>query len=158
MTLPPALSESATDRLRPAGPGPAEGSRHLDAARAKSFVRRTGGRVLRKAEAVGLLRARKAAHQANVRLDEVENTVDDLRNSYVSAELQRDRIARTAEGVDALAVNQESLKAELREVQRTLDDLGWAIAPGAGLGGAEVRLAELRERVNGLDRRLRSLA
>ncbi len=158
MTLPPALSESATDKLRPAGPGPAEGSRRLDAARAKSFVRRTGGRVLRKAEAVGLLRARKAAHQANVRLDGVENAVDDLRDSAVSAELQRDRIARVSETAEALSANQESLKAELRAVQRTLDDLGWAIAPGAGLGGAEVRLAELRERVNGLDRRLRSLA
>jgi SAM-dependent methyltransferase len=158
MTLPPALSESATDRLRSDSSGPASGSRRLDAARAKSFVRRNGGRVLRKAEAVGLLRARRAAHQANVRLDGVENTVSDLRDSYVSAELQRDRVARAAEGVDALTANQESLKTELRTLQRTLDDLGWAIAPGAGLAGAEVRLSELRERVNGLDRRLRSLA
>src|ERR1700712_1231206 len=106
MTLPPALSESATDRLRPDGSGAAVGSGRWDAARVKSVVRRNGGRVLRKAEAVGLLRARSAAHQANVRLDGVENTISDLRGSYMSGELQRDRIARAAEGVEALTVNQ----------------------------------------------------
>ncbi len=58
----------------------------------------------------------------------------------------------------ATTVNQELLKAEVRSVVDALDELGMAIAPGAGLGGAAVRLSELRERVNGLDRRLRTLA
>jgi SAM-dependent methyltransferase len=58
----------------------------------------------------------------------------------------------------ATTVNQELLKAEVRSVVDALDELGMAIAPGAGLGSAGGRLSELRERVNGLDRRLRALA
>jgi SAM-dependent methyltransferase len=58
----------------------------------------------------------------------------------------------------AMTVNQELLKAEVRSVVDALEDLGMAIAPGAGLGSAGARLSELRERVNGLDRRLRGLS
>jgi SAM-dependent methyltransferase len=57
----------------------------------------------------------------------------------------------------AASVNLELLKGEVRSVIQTLEDLGMAIAPAAGLAGAGERLSELRERVNGLDRRLRSL-
>jgi SAM-dependent methyltransferase len=163
MTLPPALAQDATERLRTSPVAPAAsagraGGTAGGTARAKQLLRRTGGRVLRKAEAVGLLRARQAAHQANVRLDGLERTVDELRTSSVSAVVQRDRAAQLSEQVHALTVNQSSLKDEVRRLEAIVLALGWAIAPGAGIEGAEVRLAELRERVNGLDRRLRTLA
>lgn len=57
-----------------------------------------------------------------------------------------------------LAINQELIKAEVRSLLGILDDLGQAIAPAAGLAGARVRMAELRERLNDLDRRTRRLA
>jgi SAM-dependent methyltransferase len=59
--------------------------------------------------------------------------------------------------VDAIGTNLELLKAELRGGERTLDELGRAIAPGAGLGAVAPRMAELRERVEALDRRVRQL-
>jgi SAM-dependent methyltransferase len=58
----------------------------------------------------------------------------------------------------AATVNLELLKGQVLSVVEQLEDLGMAIAPATGLEGAGVRLAELRERVNGLDRRLRTLA
>jgi SAM-dependent methyltransferase len=60
--------------------------------------------------------------------------------------------------VHAATVNLELLKGEIRSVVQSLEDLGMAIAPATGLAGAGARLSELRERVNGLDRRLRALA
>lgn len=55
-------------------------------------------------------------------------------------------------------VNQELFKAELAEFRAQLEGLGQAIAPAAGLPGVAIRFAELRERVNALDRRARSTA
>jgi SAM-dependent methyltransferase len=57
----------------------------------------------------------------------------------------------------AATVNLELLKGQVLSVVEQLEGLGMAIAPATGLEGAGVRLAELRERVNGLDRRLRTL-
>jgi SAM-dependent methyltransferase len=94
----------------------------------------------------------------------VEQDLQELRQSDVIATLRSDQLSRLIahvehlrSEVDALVVNQESLKHEVRSLETTVLDLGWAIAPGAGIAGAETRLAELRERVNGLDRRLRAL-
>src|SRR5207244_9363921 len=61
-------------------------------------------------------------------------------------------------GARALAINMELLKAELRGLQGTLGDLGLAIAPAAGLEGAADRMAELRERLNSLERPARRAA
>lgn len=73
-------------------------------------------------------------------------------------ELEAKLPARDSERlVQALTINQELMKAELRSVLDELNDLGDAIAPTAGLQGARVRLAELRERVNDLDRRTRRI-
>lgn len=55
-----------------------------------------------------------------------------------------------------LAVNLELHKGELDAFRTTLNDLGTAIAPAAGLPGVPDRFAELRERVNALDRAARS--
>jgi SAM-dependent methyltransferase len=57
----------------------------------------------------------------------------------------------------AATINLELLKGEIHAVEQALEDLGMAIAPATGLAGAGVRLSELRERVNGLDRRLRAM-
>ena len=57
----------------------------------------------------------------------------------------------------ALTVNFELLKGELRSVQTIMEELASAIAPASGLQDASERMAELRERVNALDRRLRQV-
>jgi 2-polyprenyl-3-methyl-5-hydroxy-6-metoxy-1,4-benzoquinol methylase len=56
----------------------------------------------------------------------------------------------------ALSVNLELMKGELAETHATLDDVGDAIAPGAGIGGIADRFAELRQQVNALARQLRA--
>lgn len=57
----------------------------------------------------------------------------------------------------ANTMNQTLLKREFRDVLHRFDELGFAIAPAAGIDGAGVRLAEQREHLNALDRRLRVL-
>ena len=61
------------------------------------------------------------------------------------------------EDVHALATNQQLLKGEVRYVVGMLNDLAEAIAPTAGIAGAATRLAQLREQMNDVDRRLRRL-
>ena len=63
-----------------------------------------------------------------------------------------------AERLDGLSVNFELLKDEIRSVELVLDDLSFAVAPGAGRVGVSERFAELRARVEAIDRRLRLLA
>lgn len=60
--------------------------------------------------------------------------------------------------VDALEVNAELMKGELASFRQSLESLGQAIAPAAGLAGVPARYAELREQVNALDRRVRAQA
>ncbi len=57
--------------------------------------------------------------------------------------------------VIAISGRVDEVLAEMREQERRLLDLGMAFAPGAGLGGAAVRFAELREQINSVERRLR---
>ncbi|HZR14760.1 MAG TPA: methyltransferase domain-containing protein [Acidimicrobiia bacterium] len=64
-------------------------------------------------------------------------------------------LGRANERVHVLEVNQELLKGELGAFHAALDSLGTAIAPAAGLAGVPERFAELRERVNAIDRELR---
>ncbi|MBV9410014.1 MAG: methyltransferase domain-containing protein [Acidimicrobiia bacterium] len=59
--------------------------------------------------------------------------------------------------VRALTVNFELIKGELRSVQTIMEQLSTAIAPASGPQAASERMAELRERVNALDRRLRQV-
>src|SRR6476646_6533804 len=68
------------------------------------------------------------------------------------ARLTRDALARVA----GLEINLELMKGELQAFDDALERLGRAIAPGAGFVGVPERFAELRERVNALDRRLRA--
>jgi SAM-dependent methyltransferase len=66
--------------------------------------------------------------------------------------------AATSEQLRGLAVNLELLKGDQRALAHRLEEVGWAVAPGTGLEGVPERFAELRERVNALDRRVRALA
>lgn len=61
-----------------------------------------------------------------------------------------------ASELHTLAVNLELHKGELDAFRTALNELGTAIAPAAGLAGVPDRFAELRERVNALDRAARS--
>lgn len=55
-----------------------------------------------------------------------------------------------------LAVDLALLSGEVRALQNTLEEFGQALAPDVGLAGARMRFAELRDRVNTLDRRFRA--
>lgn len=66
--------------------------------------------------------------------------------------------AKAAEEARATRINSELMKSELAEVHRVLEAMGRAIAPDAGLEAATERFAELRERVDAIDRRVRRLA
>ena len=57
-----------------------------------------------------------------------------------------------------LEINAELMKSELAAFRASLEDLGQAIAPAAGLPGVPSRFNELREQVNALDRQLRAAA
>lgn len=58
---------------------------------------------------------------------------------------------------EGLATNQELFKAELQGLRGALEEFGMAVAPAAGLDAAPARLAELRARLDVLDKRVRSL-
>jgi SAM-dependent methyltransferase len=187
VTLPPALERARTDRLAPAGfPGPPAPTRRAPVRRVLRRARTLAGRALRSAEARGLLADRAAVSAATHRLGGVEATLRDLRPVAVDQALLRgqleqvdarlagladqvaglsDRVAGLADAtgrvgtdISNAAVNQELQKGEFRALLARVEELGSAIAPAAGLAGAAERMAELRERVNGLDRRLRALA
>ena len=96
-------------------------------------------------------------------VDETARDAADRVGDRVRAEVLP-RVARVEQRLDApehaetgaLEVNVELLKGELRALQITLDELGLAIAPAAGLPAAAVRLAEVRERIAALERRVRA--
>jgi SAM-dependent methyltransferase len=168
MSLPGELGRDQTDRLRPpppapaaeaatepapaSPPDPAPGSR----GRAVRFAKRAARQVLGERgvdKLRGYLRVDEALRLGNEsirRVAELEQQVTSLQRYALGAELVQ------AEA-HAASVNLELLKGEVRSVIQTLEELGMAIAPAAGLAGAGDRLSELRERVNGLDRRLRTL-
>jgi len=167
LALPGELSRDKTDRLRPpptdqaeaevapepasapvARPGPRRRALRLAKGAARRVLGERGVDKLR-----GYLRVDQALRQSDEslrRTAELEHQVASMQRYALEAELVQ------AEA-HAASVNLELLKGEVRSIIQTLEDLGMAIAPAAGLAGAGERLSELRERVNGLDRRLRSL-
>jgi SAM-dependent methyltransferase len=159
--LPAELSPGKTERLR-AQPEAAEALAPVEPAPPrrrgpKRHIVRLGKRMARALLGSAIsaeLRAyvnepRELAHGAQRRVDEIEQQVAALQRRALEVELVE------AE-VHAATVNFELLKGEVRSVVQALEDLGMAIAPGTGLSDAHARLSELRERVNGLDRRLRA--
>ena len=166
LALPGELSRDKTDRLRPPQPGqapeeeaapepapaPVAGPRRRAVRLAKRAARQLlGERGVDKLR--GYLRVDEALRMGGEslrRTAELEQQVASMQRYALGAELVQ------AEA-HAASINLELLKGEVRSVIQTLEDLGMAIAPAAGLPGAGERLSELRERVNGLDRRLRTL-
>jgi SAM-dependent methyltransferase len=163
LALPGELSRDKTDRLRPpvqaaeeVAPEPPPAARPAPPRRALRLAKRVANRVLGE-RGVDRLRgylhfdeALRMGRESLRRTAELEQQVASMQRSALEAELVQ------AEA-HAASINLELLKGEVRSVIQTLEDLGMAIAPAAGLAGAGERLSELRERVNGLDRRLRSL-
>ena len=175
MSLPAELSPEKTERLLPPQPDTGVAQEAQEAAPAvaapppttprsgRRLAVRVGRRVAHTVlgpEVSAKLRARltgEPVRQALRRSDEALRRVGDLEQQLSS--LQRRSLSVELVEVEARAatINLELLKGEVRSVVQALEDLGMAIAPATGLAGAGVRLSELRERVNGLDRRLRSL-
>jgi SAM-dependent methyltransferase len=166
MSLPAELGRDQTERLRPPPPPAAEAAepapppepepRLGPRRRAARFAKRAARQVLgpRGVDKLrGYLRvddALRLGGESLRRVADLEQQVASLQRHALDAELVK------AEA-HAASVNLELLKGEVRSVIQALEDLGMAIAPAAGLAGAGDRLSELRERVNGLDRRLRTL-
>jgi SAM-dependent methyltransferase len=103
----------------------------------------------------GPLPAAKAAVKRVIRkaiawyVDDVAQDRADAAAERLAAQLrQRDELP-------ALQVNLELLKGEVRALLRMVEDLGMAIAPATGIEGAGGRMAELREGLHALERRLR---
>jgi SAM-dependent methyltransferase len=175
LSLPAELSPEKTERLHPPRPDASAAQEAAEAAPAvatplpaparsgRRLAVRVGKRVAHTVlgpEVSAKLRARitrEPVRQALQRSDEALRRVGDLEQQLSS--LQRRSLSVELVEVEARAatINLELLKGEVRSVVQALEDLGMAIAPATGLAGAGVRLSELRERVNGLDRRLRSL-
>ncbi|HEX6539137.1 MAG TPA: class I SAM-dependent methyltransferase [Candidatus Dormibacteraeota bacterium] len=140
---PPYLDPTAFDRLRQRMGISGNGATHVPARHASNpagVAKKQLKRVIRRGIAWYVDGAAQAA---------AERAARDLEAKLPERESER--------LVQALTINQELMKAELRSVLDELNDLADAIAPTAGLSGARVRMAELRERINDLDRRTRRI-
>ncbi len=161
MSLPAAVTAEATEPLRggppetaPARPATTRGGwrRRIEACGRAATRRGIAGLVDR------LITARtedikRDARVAVYRVEELAREIAPLTQALVESEV----LASAVEGdVEATRINLELLKGEVRALEHTLDEFGMAIAPATGLAGVGARFAELRERVNGLDRRLRA--
>ena len=89
--------------------------------------------------------------------DSLSVELSELRRMMAAAAGAQVSHASTAAQTEANRVNLELLKAEVRALEKTLSELGMALAPATGLKGAGIRFAELREQVHAVSRRLRLL-
>lgn len=152
MPLPPELGEDAVQRVTGAPAAPAPAPRPTVRRRLLAVARRAARPALRRTAPV--LRRwideslRLELARVHERLDALERRLDDVAG-----------VAGPGLGsrVRAVEVNQVLQKAEFADVLQRFEELGAAIAPGAGIGGAAIRLSEQREQLHSLDRRLRVL-
>ncbi len=156
MALPADLGRERTDRLSPmpvvaaATPqGPSVPRRLAD--RVTSRGKREARRIIARGVRPVIQPNVEATDHALHRIASLEQQLQSLQARRIEEETIRLE-------THAATVNLELLKGQVLSVVEQLEGLGMAIAPATGLEGAGVRLAELRERVNGLDRRLRTLA
>jgi SAM-dependent methyltransferase len=156
VALPAELGRERTDRLTPVPtvsavpPPPRSLQRRLAdrlASRGKHEARRLIARGVRPVIQPNVEATDHALH----RIAQLEQQIQALQTRRIEEETIRLE-------THAATVNLELLKGQVLSVVEQIEGLGMAIAPATGLEGAGVRLAELRERVNGLDRRLRTLA
>lgn len=148
----PALSEKLLARLRREADGDASGSSLPIEAPAPPFegtgVKAVIKRFIRKATAWYVEpTAQRAASEWASRVHELLS--DDI------AGLSEAK--RSLEQINTASINMELMKAEFRSLLERVEQLGMAIAPGAGLEAAPERIAELRERLNALERRTRGI-
>ena len=186
MTLPDPLTAERTQALlpdvpeaahgdgpQPAGPPP-QGepgdapvrAAPVRAAAVRAAARRAAVRLARRAlrTPAGRAALEAARHGARVLVPP-----DDERHAEVDARLAglSDRVddlaARRVDEtallgrIEANRVNAQLMKAEVRALERTLVELGMALAPATGLAGVATRFGELREQVNAVSRRLRQI-
>jgi SAM-dependent methyltransferase len=156
VALPADLGRERTDRLAPApvvAPAeiePPSLQRRL-ADRLASRGKREARRIIARGVRPVLQPNVEATDHALHRIAQLEQQIHALQTRRIEEETIRLE-------THAATVNLELLKGQVLSVVEQLEGLGMAIAPATGLEGAGTRLAELRERVNGLDRRLRTLA
>lgn len=162
MTLPREVQLPAVDALtgstsadRRPEPAPVPPQRSSDSAlrRARAFAGRAYRGAARRLLAPVLAPTHDLRHEltlARARIAELES------RGFQSAPSRVD-LAILAEELRANTVNQTLLKAEFGDVLRRFEDLGFAIAPAAGIDAASTRLAEQREHLAAIDRRVRIL-
>lgn len=163
----PDLAPEALAGLRHALSGPAPGPQLPDrggqgaaaapplrrAARLRSLADRALDRI---ADLVARRLAARAEHPGiAARVEELRAELRALGATGTAVLLARaaDAYART----EALATTFELLKAEVQALRALLDRLGEGLAPGSGLEAAPARVAELRDRLGALERRVRDL-
>ena len=156
MALPADLGRERTDRLAPAPvvaavPAPGVSVQRRFADRITSRGKREARRIIARGVRPVIQPNVEATDHALHRIAQLEQQLQSLQSRRIEEETIRLE-------THAATVNLELLKGQVLSVVEQLEGLGMAIAPATGLEGAGVRLAELRERVNGLDRRLRTLA
>lgn len=161
MANPPGLEPDRIADLRsaagvapsPPSAGLAASSRRVDVKRiAKAIARRALGWYVREEARQAVAQSAGQVHHMISELERLMDRHAELVSLPVNFELLKAEVA----GLHATTVNLDLLKAEVRDVKAILDDLGMALAPGTGLAGAGARVAELREKVNAVERRLRS--
>jgi len=159
---------------QPAPPGPSEPPTPLSV-RARSAVAAVVGPIARRAlEGIAVRVSERVAVRVETRttgkvqelgalVASLQQQVTQLVPSIHALGILDSNIELFASADDALheirvqGVQLELLKAQLMAFERTLDDLGRAIAPDAGIDAAPHRFAELRDQIQRLDRSVRDL-
>lgn len=154
---PPVPAPVGPGERAPAGPGTVRGRVRALRTRIGTRLRPAADRVLdRVAELVARRLARRSetpALAAELALLRAELAAAGADGTALLLTEARQAWARA----DALATSFELLKAELDVLRRMLDRLGEGLAPGSGLEAAPERLAELRDRLGTIERRVRDL-
>jgi SAM-dependent methyltransferase len=128
----------------------------LRPARVRAGLRRRADALLRKvAERISVPVVEPVAERLAATEAELARTRADLASVAVDVHALQPSVQ---EQLDSNRINLELLKGEFRELLAQVEELGMAFAPATGLAGAGARFAELREAVNGLERRIRNQA
>lgn len=161
MPVPPGLEPERLDAVRAAAgasappvvdpPDPTPSARARAKRATRGVVRRLIGWYVREEARAAVA---ESAGRINHMIGELERLVDQ-RAELVALPVNLELLKGEVGDLHATTVNLDLLKGEVREVKATLEELGMALAPGTGLAGAGLRVAELREKVNALERRLR---
>lgn len=160
--LPEPLTAEQVDALGPEQPAapPAAVSSALHArlrpARVRAGLRRRADVLRRRAaERISAPVVEPVVERLAATEAELAQTRADLASVAVDVQVLQPSVQ---DQLDTNRINLELLKGEFRELLAQVEELGMAFAPATGLAGAGARFAELREAVNGLERRIRNQA